>query len=316
MKEVKNFEEFKVAVIDGIRDWLPEQFATAHVSLQTVTKNNDLKLTGLTIQSVGSNIAPTIYLEGFYEKYQEGVEMPEILRRIADVRMEHEVEGDFDASQITDFTRCQDKILPRIIGAEWNQELLEKRPHVLIEDLAVTFCIDLGTHADGSMSVPIHNELMNGWGVTADDLYEIAVKNLTDSNVGTFRSMNEVMLEMMLPNIIAECDGDEEAARETLDMMMPPEDRMYVLCNKDKIYGASVLLDQKLMQSVIDRIGNEFYILPSSVHECLVVPASQDMEPSDLVAMVREVNSTTVSNEDRLSNNIYTYSIEEGLKLA
>ena len=99
-------------------------------------------------------------------------------------------------------------------------------------------------------------------------------------------------------------------------MMMPPEDRMYVLCNKDKIYGASILLDQKLMQSVIDRIGNEFYILPSSVHECLVVPASQDMEPSDLVAMVLEVNSTTVSNEERLSNNIYTYSIEDGIKLA
>lgn len=316
MKEKMRFEEFKVAVVDGIREWLPEQFATAHVSLQVVTKNNDLQLTGLTIQSVGSNVSPTIYLESFYEKYQEGIEMPDILRRIAEVRMEYEVEGDFEVSQITDFDNCKDKILPRLIGAEWNQTLLEKRPHIIIEDLAVTFYIDLGKHNDGSMSVPIHNDLMNTWGVTTDDLFEIAVKNLSDSKAGTFRSINEVMASMMLPNIIDECGGNEEAAKEMLEMMMPPEDKMYVLSNKDGLNGASILLDKQMMQSVIDRVGSDFYILPSSIHECLVVPASQDMEPDDLVAMVREVNSTTVSNEDRLSNSIYTYSIEEGIKLA
>lgn len=315
MKEVKSFEEFKVAVLDGIREWLPEQFATAHISLQVVTKNNDLKLTGLTIQSVDSNIAPTIYLEDFYAKYQEGVEMPEILKKIADIRMEHEVEDDFDASQITDLARCQDKIFPRLIGAEWNQELLENRPHILIEDLAVTFCIDLGANENGSMSVPIHNGLMKIWNLTVDDLYEIAVKNLSDSKVGTFRSMNEVMASMMLPNIIDECD-DEDAAKDMLEMMMPSEDMMYVLSKKDGIYGACILLDKQMMQTVIDRVGTEFYILPSSVHECLVVPASQDMNPSDLVAMVREVNSTTVESVDRLSDNVYTYSAEEGLKLA
>ena len=161
MKEKMRFEEFKVAVLDGIREWLPEQFATAHISLQVVTKNNDIKLTGLTIQSVGSNISPTIYLEEFYRKYQEGMEMPEILKKIADIRMEHEVEGNFDASQITDFARCQDKILPRLIGAEWNQELLENRPHVLIEDLAVTFCIDLGANEDGSMSEHLPHQLIH-----------------------------------------------------------------------------------------------------------------------------------------------------------
>ena len=251
MKEKMRFEEFKVAVLDGIREWLPEQFATAHISLQVVTKNNDIKLTGLTIQSVGSNISPTIYLEEFYRKYQEGMEMPEILKKIADIRMEHEVEGNFDASQITDFARCQDKILPRLIGAEWNQELLENRPHVLIEDLAVTFCIDLGANEDGSMSVPIHNDLMKTWNLTADDLYEIAVKNLSDSKVGTFRSMNEVMTSMMLPNIINEC-GDEDTAKDMLKMMLPSEDMMYVLSKEDGIYGACILLDKQIMQKVIE----------------------------------------------------------------
>lgn len=315
MKEVKNFEEFKVAVVDGIREWLPEQFATAHVSIQVVTKNNDLKLTGLTIQSVGSNIAPTIYLEGFYEKYQEGTEMPEILRLIAEVRVKHEIEGGFDASQITDFDKCQDKILPRLVGAEWNKELLEKRPHVIIEDLAVTFCIDLGANEEGTMSVPIHNDLMNSWGVTVETLYELAVKNLSGSKVGTFRSMNEVMAAMMLPNLIEEY-GDEETAEQMLEMMMPPEDKIFVLSNRSGINGASILLDKEMMQTVIDRVGSDFYILPSSLHEVLVVPADEGMNPADLVSMVVEVNQTTVETSDRLSNQIYTYSVDEGIKLA
>lgn len=310
------FDEFCNLVVERVKEFLPEHFEKASVSLQVVTKNNDLQLTGLTIQSVGSNVSPTIYLESFYEKYQEGIEMPDILRRIAEVRMEYEVEGDFEVSQITDFDNCKDKILPRLIGAEWNQTLLEKRPHIIIEDLAVTFYIDLGKHNDGSMSVPIHNDLMNTWAVTADYLYELAVSNLTAANVGTFASMNEVMAEMMMPNMIEECGGDRETAEQMLEMMMPPEDKMFVLSNKSKVNGASILLDKQMMQSVIDRVGSDFYILPSSIHECLVVPASQDMEPDDLVAMVREVNSTTVSNEDRLSNSIYTYSIEEGIKLA
>lgn len=315
MKKMQ-FDEFCNLVVERVKEFLPEHFEKASVSLQVVTKNNDLQLTGLTIQSVGSNVSPTIYLESFYEKYQEGIEMPDILRRIAEVRMEYEVEGDFEVSQITDFDNCKDKILPRLIGAEWNQTLLEKRPHIIIEDLAVTFYIDLGKHNDGSMSVPIHNDLMNTWAVTADYLYELAVSNLTAANVGTFASMNEVMAEMMMPKMIEECGGDREAAEQMLEMMMPPEDKMFVLSNKSKVNGASILLDKQMMQSVIDRVGSDFYILPSSIHECLVVPASQDMEPDDLVAMVREVNSTTVSNEDRLSNSIYTYSIEEGIKLA
>ena len=157
---------------------------------------------------------------------------------------------------------------------------------------------------------------MNTWAVTADYLYELAVSNLTAANVGTFASMNEVMAEMMMPNIIEECGGDREAAEQMLEMMMPPEDKMFVLSNKSKVNGASILLDKQMMQKVIDKVGTDFYILPSSIHECLVVPATQDMEPSDLVAMVREVNQTNVEICDRLSDEIYTYSMDEGIKLA
>lgn len=316
MRERMGFDEFKDAVVEEIKEWLPEQFENAHVSLQAVMKNNDLRLTGLTIQRMGSSVAPTIYLESFYEWYQQGAELSEILRKIAEVRVQNEMEGGFDVSQITDFEKCRDKIFPRLIGAEWNRELLESSPHILMEDLAVTFHIDLGVRNDGAMSVPIHNDLMNSWNVTTEDLYELAVGNLTDSDAGLFESMNEMMAEMLLPNLIDVCNGDRETAEQMLESMMIPENAMFVLSKKDKVHGACEILNENLMQKVVDRIGTGFYILPSSIHELLVIPADADLDPAELVAMVREVNRSTVDIEERLSDNVYRYSPEEGLKIA
>jgi hypothetical protein len=203
-----------------------------------------------------------------------------------------------------------------MVGAEWNQEILQRRPHVLLEDLAVTFHIDMGTNAEGAMSVPIHNDLMASWGVTAEDLYELAVKNLTDSEDGFFKSMNDVMREMMLSDILEECDGDREAAEQMLDTMMIPDNSMFVLTKKDKHHGASEILNKRLMQTVIDQVGKDFYILPSSIHELLVVPADADLNPEELVTMVKEVNQTKVDEQDRLSDHVYRYTLEEGLKIA
>ena len=89
-------------------------------------------------------------------------------------------------------TSSKDRIFPRLVGAEMNSNLLEQRPHILIEDLAIDFYIDFGSCDDGLMSIPIHNRLSEMWGMNAAALYEIAVSNLTNANVGTFRSMKGI----------------------------------------------------------------------------------------------------------------------------
>ena len=78
-----DFEEFKNSVADQIKDFLPEKYADAAVDLQEVTKNNDTVLTGILIRTEESNIAPNIYLEGYFEQYQDGRDMDDILQNIA-----------------------------------------------------------------------------------------------------------------------------------------------------------------------------------------------------------------------------------------
>lgn len=314
--EKMSFEEFKTAVVEGIREWLPESMQQADISLQICEKNNDVRLTGLVIRCTDSNIAPTIYLEKFFEQYKDGEPLNDILREIAKVREEHDVKHNFDTTQITKLENCREKIMPRLVGAGMNEDLLKQRPHIRIADLAVVFCVNLECTEEGTASVPISNQMAETWGKTADDLYRISVDNLEQSKIGLFMSMQQIMRDMMYPDMLDRCNGDEVMAAQMCDEALTPMDnRMYVLTNKYKAHGASMLLDRNIMSKVIEEVGTDFYILPSSIHEVLIVPAEKGMDSRDLENMVKEVNDTEVSDMELLSYHVYRYTPENGIEI-
>lgn len=308
------FDEFKETVKNEVKEFLPENFHTADIKLKVFEKNNNVRLTGLIIESA-CNMSPTIYIDNFYKKYQDGTDINIILQEIAKIRMEYDVTDDFDVTTVTDFNKCRNKIMPRLIGAEENSEILKVRPHIRIEDLAVTFCIDLGENKDGLMSVPVQFELMETWNVTADQLYEIALENLTKADIGVFTPMREILFAGMLSELKEICHGDEEEARRKLDQMIP-DNNLWVLTNKRRVNGANMLLDRSVMEDVIKEVGTDFFILPSSIHECIILPTDSGMDSQQLEAMVGEVNETQVEKEERLSNSVYRYTLENGITLA
>jgi len=307
-----NYEEFKQEVVDNIKDHLPEKYEDATVQINEVTKNNAI-LDGLTIRTEDVNVSPTIYLESFYEDLQNGKSMDEVLDNIAAVYTEHALDKDFDVSQITNFEAVEDKIIPRVVGIEGNDELLAQRPHEIVaEDLAITYAIDLGSGPDGGMSVPITNSLMEQYGISQEQLHETAMRNMDEKMYITFKGMNEVMAEMMMPQMLEMTGGDEQAARDMLDSMVPPEEAMYVVSNEEKLNGAVAVFDQKTMDDIAEKVGGDFYVLPSSIHEALVVPMTEDgPDRAQLESMVREVNETQVAPQDRLSDNVYAYDAKE-----
>lgn len=311
--EKMTLEEFAKIVIEKIKDFLPDRYIDSDVRLQDITKNNDTKLKAVTITVPNSNISPTIYLNSMYEQYQRGKPMEEILNQIAAIQAEHDKDIAVDVSAITDYEKVQGKVAARLVNAENNQELLSQRPHILVgDDLAVTYCIMLGENDNGSMSVPITNQLMENYGVTVGELHEAATQNMDELTPASFKSMNEVMVEMMLPSLIVECGGDREQAEQMLEAMMPPmeDGKMYVLTNEQKTNGAAIILNDKVMDQISEKVGGEFYILPSSVHELLIVPRDAGMEVPELEKMVCEVNATQVSVEERLSDHVYAYDAQ------
>ena len=295
------FDEFKASVADNIKDYLPEQYQNAEVTLQEVTKSNDITLTGLMIKNEDSNIAPNIYLEGFFEQYNDGKDMSDIMQSISDLRVNNELTQDFDTSRITELSKVEDHIICRLVNQEMNAEFLANRPYTAFEDLAVVYAVDLGSHQGGRMSAPITNQMMEQYGITTEELHDIALHNLSESQID-FKTMRETLMEMM-----GITEDDPQAA-----FMLPPEDEMgmYILTNAEKLDGAAAILDAKTMQDISEKLGGDFVVLPSSRHEVIVLPMRDDMNIRVLEGMVQEVNAGQVAPEDRLSDHVYQYDSE------
>ena len=295
------FEEFKEVVKERVVSFLPEKYEDAVVRIEEVRKNNGVVLNGLVIRREGSNIAPTIYLEDFYEQLMNGRELDGILRNIACLRVEHEVDA-FDTSLITDFEQCREKIMPRLINAELNQNILSERPHILIEDLAVVFYVELGETRDGMMSTPVHNALLETWEIELNELQMLAMGNLEKYGTEKISTLYGLVMD-----ILDNCpDCEMEDALDLFGESGRNED-VYVLSNEQGSHGASVILNPKTMQKVTELVGPGFYIIPSSTHEVLIARASCGMEAEDFERMVREVNDSVVAKQDILSYHIYRY---------
>ena len=274
------------------------------VTVQDVHKNNNLVLTGITILKKDCNIAPTIYLNQAFEQYQEGRTMESICREIIRVYEEHKVQTDFDVSCVTDFSKVQNRICYKVINAEKNKVLLTDTPHVLLEDLAVIFYILVSNDAEGTGTITIKNNMLEYWDVNTDTLYELALANTQRLFRGTVQSMANVMMDILSKQM------DEESAMEFFDMMVDADDAipMYVCTNTMKLNGAGVILYNGLLQKFADRVGSDVFILPSSIHETLLIPVNEDMDVEHLRDMVRTVNRTEVAPDEMLSDNVYRYN--------
>lgn len=284
-----DFYDFIDYVKENILDFMPSSYENADVGVQEVTKNNGLVLHGLTIRTGESNIVPTLYLDDIFKGYESGDSLDQVMIRIADSYVEADTQKDIDASFITDFESVKSHIVPHLVNREENAEKLMGVPYKMVNDLAAIFYIDVGRNGDGVMQACITNDLMDMYGVDANELYDISVKNLNTISVPSFRGMSEV---------ISQDFG--------MDVPTPDEEQMYVITNGDKVNGSAQMLNEHLMDQASARIGGDFYIIPSSIHEVLAVPVGR-MEVDELEAMVRDVNSTQVAKEDKLSDTVYAF---------
>lgn len=274
------------------------------VAVKTVTKNNELELTGLVINKPGDVVAPTVYVEDFYESYENGRDFDEIVDKIIDLSRK-EVPSEFRnaADNFTDANYVKENVIAVVCNAARNEQLLSEIPHILKEDLAIYFKVKMdigGSASDGIGSITIRNEHLPIIGLTIEELYEAAKANIKKSAI--VKTMEDVMKEMMAK------DGMPE---EMISLMfgMPPEQQMYIVGNDNSIFGAVNMFDTDLLDTVVETVNSNLYILPSSIHE--VIAVSENLgTPDSLAAMVREVNGTQVALEEQLSDNVYYYNTE------
>ena len=261
------------------------------VELRRITKNNGIILEGLCILEKGSYVSPTIYLEDFYREYKDGMSLKEIAGRIYDIYEKRCRNIPFSLEYFLDFEKIKENIFCKLVNREMNQELLRDVPNVSFLDLSVVFICAVKNEEFGNDSVLIREEHRKHWKVSKELLYEYARENTFRLRPFELKSMEELIEDLVEPE----------------ERNLLKEIPMYVLSNRDRVFGAAGILYDRILSSAGARLEEDFYVLPSSVHEVILVPGHVAGSEKELHAMVHEVNHTQVEPEEVLSENVYHY---------
>lgn len=292
------YRDFLNEVKHDILRFMPSEYAAAQVRVDDTTKNNSVIMSGISIHKEGSVIIPKLYLEEHYQSYVNGASMESVCTQIANEYLKHSVsEQDFDMDLVTNFEIAKENITTKVIAVKNNQGLLCDRPFTKLDDLAIMYQLELGKTEDGKGTIPVTNVIMEKWGITINEIHDLAIDNAERLSPSKLIALESVLF------------GAEENLLDNENSYNPCT--MLVLTNEDKIGGASVLANANVLNEVSKVIDDSFYILPSSVHEVLVVPKEiakeAGMTPKQLGKMVREVNANEVEQEERLSDHIYEF---------
>ena len=294
-----DFDEF----CETVKAMMMVKYPDAEVTVHEVCKEGGLLLHGILIKPEGVNVSPTIYLESFYKAYENGeISLSEAVEKTAELYEEHKMPETFDMSWFMDWENVKDQVVVKLINKESNKELLKKIPHIdFLDETAVIFKVLMpeDNAPDNTMAtVTITNDLLSSWNVTTDIVREAALAN------------SPKLLPMKLQSMF---DTIDEIRRRNPLALIPelpeiPDDgpQMMVLSNIRKCDGASVILYPKLLKKIGEKYG-DFVLIPSSIHEVLIVTNTSREEMPTYNGMVKDVNRTAVASNEVLADRAYYY---------
>lgn len=239
-----------------------------------------------------SNVAlPVIYVDQLYGSFQYESSGPALaVKEILDMLDAHKNQMQMISQTFWDVMK-KENIHMTVINKDWNEHLLKSCPHIEREDLAIVF-----EYETEEFSVKINQQIMEMNGFSVDELYSIALENLIKDGY-SIKSMYQMVNEMM-PNLMQNEEFDNS---------------LYVVTNRKLFKGAATMMHPDVMIQISEKTGwKKFYILPSSIHEILILPWNMKTSPSDLSEMVREINEMCVEPSERLSNHVYLYDSSVG----
>lgn len=298
-----SFMEFTDCVKEHIGDRMEDSGRQCEIYVRKITKNNGVVLTALQILEDGDNCTPSIYLEPYYQKYQDEVPLEQLVMEMMQFYRFHKDEMNVPVDDLSSFASMKDKIIMRLVNYERNQEILQDCPHIRWHDLAVTFRWLAHSDEVGIATALISNREMDMWETSVEELHELAAWNMPRIFPCSIQSMREVLLEHM------ECEGMDD--NQMLEPDAQPGIKMYVITNEQRINGATSILYPGMLEHFAKQQNANLYLLPSSIHEMILIPEEPGMQVSELKNMVINANMTVVEDGEILSNHVYLYCREK-----
>lgn len=320
-----NYETFLQAVCEEVNGALsPDE----SVVLQSFLRVNDTTHYALVYHAEGSSACPIIYLEDYYKDYQNAADSTTALRDIT-ASILHTLQQYKSPTNIQEqlfpFDAVKDRICFRLIQEKTNQSLLKELPHLIYLDFAIIFYVPLEIDGKEEATTLIRHPLLSLWNISPETLFQHAIYNTPLRYPPKAESLNHLVAKLVAPDNAAKpCDPTAlqslltQLCSNTAPVLPTPSDiplpeGFLVLSNSTKYFGASVLYYPDLLKRFSLYFNTDFFIIPSSIHEVLLLPDNGTFSLQELSNMVQSINADQVLPEERLSDHAYFFDKKSGI---
>lgn len=288
------YENFKRELLFAMQRQMGKE---VQITLESIPKNNGVVKEGLVIRTADSHVSPALFLQDIYSRLKNSpFSYDELACRLLNIGITEKEKLEEQVECYMDFYRAREHIFAHVINAGWNKARLESLPHEKVLDLAVVCSYRIDGGPTGSAMVLVDQSQTENWGITPSQLLAMAKANTARQYPVSLISIND-MIRMV-------ADKEEmHICSEDLEDDIP----MFILTNTEKYFGAYSLFYPNVQQHVADVLNSSYYVLPSSIHETILVPDSGMYTPEELQNMVKCVNSTQVDPKETLSDSVYFY---------
>lgn len=291
------YNEFVKKVTRNLSTYLPKELSGAKIFAHQVDKLQG-GYYGITIQPEGSSIGISANLKEDYQEMLQGQNFEKIVNQIArDVAENINNHPQIDTKNIANYEKMKDSLMVQLVPTTGNEEMLSNIPHITKEDMAIVYRMVIDSNAQETASALINNQMLDTYGITAKKLHKDAMLN-SFKFPAKFQPMREMIAEMTNTNPEEIPEGNQN---------------LFVLTNDKRMYGASTLFYPDMMEILAEKMKGDYYIIPSSVHEVLIIKDDGTISAKTLDTMIQQVNDSQVPPEDRLSYSSYHYDAKNHL---
>lgn len=304
-----DFKEFTNEVVKALEEKTGKTIVT-----KNVVKNNGEERMGVALESE-NGATPVVYIKEFYEDYKGGMALDDVLNDVCEtfkqgVEQSELVYTTMDKLKNVDYVKAN--VLAKIVSLKDNPYLTDK-VYTADNDLGIAYIyyIDVDAGSVGRGSCVFSNEMFEKLDISKDELHKVAIENTEKYDEVILLSMKDVVARMIGAN-----DSDTNLLKDKNQNV--EDEKMFILTNRNKTNGAITMLYKDVIRDVADRLNRDIFIIPSSIHEVIVVPKKDELNDRDrLTSMLRDVNSNSIEDNEVLSNDLFEYTrSDDVLKIA
>ena len=285
-----SYEGFRNVLFSQTKRVFKDEFGINDITVEKTIRNNDTEIEVLCIKHGTTGCMPNIHIDDLYEVYEKGENIDEIIDSVKEtyIRCSRYTLPDLEKLRafVENIDEAGSKIEFRLINADTNEKRLEDKPFKRFGEFALSYQLKVGTADNGFYVTLITNYMMELWNLNIDELHRQAVENMDPINNFVLQKLSDLL-------------------------EIPDRTGMFVLTNKHKMNGATMIMFDEVRQKVGKYVGGDYYILPSSVHEVIIIPKRYTSDISYLTYMIRSANrdERIVRPDDFLSDNLYEYNM-------